>query len=142
MFYLILNFGEIRYIVTYSQWSIMRVLACGLMVSILLLAQSAHAGVSAQRSALYQSLLRQPNSLVLNQQYANLCITENDFEAAIPPLERLAILQPSNVLLRLRLGEMFKALGSDVMARKYFLEALNHPRASAEITSKARGYLQ
>jgi Flp pilus assembly protein TadD len=120
----------------------MRVLACSLIVTLALLTSSAHAAVSVQRQVLYQSLLRQPDSLTLNQQYANLCITENDFEAAIPALERLAILQPSNALLRLRLGEMFKALGSEVMAKKYFMEAANHPRASVEIRSKAQGYLQ
>ena len=120
----------------------MRGLVWCVMACLALMATSAQASVSAQRKALYQSLLTQPNSLALNQQYANLCITESDYEAAIPALERLAILQPSNALLRLRLGQMFKALGSDVMARKYFLEAATHPRASVEVKSKAQGYLQ
>lgn len=120
----------------------MRVLACSVMVCLALMATSAQASVSSERKALYQSLLMQPNSVALNQQYANLCITEGDYEAAIPALERLVVLQPNNALLRLRMGQMFKALGSDVMAKKYFLEAAQHPRATTEVKTKAQGYLQ
>ena len=116
-------------------------LACSVMV-ITLLAGSANAAISTQRAQLYSALLAQPNSLALNQQYANLCITENDYEAAIPPLERLVALQPNNALLRLRLGQMYQGLGTQPMAQKYFTEAYNHPYASAEIKSKAQGYMR
>lgn len=120
----------------------MRVLIGSMFLCLTLLATIAHASVSTQRQYLYTALMKQPNDLALNQKYANLCITEKDYEAAIPPLERLAILQPSNALLRLRLGEMFKLLGSDIMARKYFTEAAQHPNASSDIKFKAQGYLQ
>ncbi|MFZ4125802.1 MAG: hypothetical protein ACOYJ2_07020 [Rickettsiales bacterium] len=122
----------------------MRVMVCGALaiLALFMVAATAHASVSAERQTLYQSLLRQPNDLALNQRYANLCINENDYEAAIPALERLSILQPSNALLHLRLGQMFRALGSEVTAQKYFMETLNHPNASMEVKAKARGYLQ
>ncbi|MBN8543728.1 MAG: hypothetical protein J0M34_05630 [Alphaproteobacteria bacterium] len=122
----------------------MRLMVCGALaiLALFMIASTAHASVSAERKNLYQSLLRQPNDLGLNQQYANLCISENDYEAAIPALERLAMLQPSNALIRLRLGQMFRALGSEVMAQKYFTETMNHPHASMEVRAKAKGYLQ
>lgn len=120
----------------------MRVLVGSMMLSLTLLAANAHAAISTERQYLYKAIMAQPNNLTLNQQYANLCITENDFEAAIPALERLAILQPSNALLRLRLGEMFKALGSEMMAHKYFTEAATHPNANSDVKLKAQGYLQ
>lgn len=120
----------------------MRLILVSVLLCLTFVASDAHAAISAERRAAYQSLLQQPYNLQLNQQYANLCITEQDYEAAIPALERLVALQPSNALLRLRLGEMFRLLGSEAVARNYFHEALVHPYASAEIKSKAQGYLQ
>jgi|GEM_PF-7127624 len=120
----------------------MRSLACSMIVWLTLLAGTAHAAISPERAQLYRSLLTQPTSLALNQQYANLCITENDYEAAIPPLERLVALQPNNALLRLRLGQMYQGLGTQPMAQKYFIEAYNHPYATSEIKSKAQGYMR
>jgi Tfp pilus assembly protein PilF len=85
----------------------------------------------------YSMLLKDPTNRAVNQQYLELCLARQDYEAAIPPLERLLSQEPDNVGLILKLGEMYKRLGSEKVAQGYFATVLNHPQVTDELRAQA-----
>ncbi len=89
------------------------------------------------RDAAYQQLLANPSDIALTLKYAKLCAAAGDYEAAIPPLERLLISKPDSPKLRLEIGILYYLLGSFDTAKTYLKDAKKDPT----LTAKADDYL-
>ena len=90
----------------------------------------------------YQRHLKTPQDRALALQYSNIATQLKDYEAAIPPLEGILINEPDNAGIKIQIGILYRALGSKLMAKQYFIDAENSPGVSPEITTKAEGYLR
>lgn len=97
---------------------------------------------SADAEALYARILTDPGNRELNLRYSTLMAKQGNYEAAIPPLERLLVREPDNAWLQLQLGTLYQALDSKAMARTYLNSALQNPKASPEITARASNLLK
>jgi hypothetical protein len=90
----------------------------------------------------YNQLLRNPSDVNLTLKYADLAIKLNDYEAAIPPLERLVMLDPSLYRTKLKLGTFYQKLGSKIVARSYFEDVAHESAAPKDVVEQAKLYLQ
>lgn len=118
------------------------------MVSVvcLLLVSAAHAqpsGVlnSPEANALYAQLMETPTDRSLNLRYSAMMSKAGDYEAAIPPLERMLVSEPNNSWLKLQLGTLYNALNSPIMAAAYLNEVVSDPLAEPDHISKAQQLL-
>lgn len=98
---------------------------------------NAHAASAELRDA-YEAMMQDPSNVTLNERYITKAIAIKDYEAAIAPLERLAMQDPSNMDYVLRSGEMFKALGSDKVAASYFNKVIASPKSTPEQIARAK----
>jgi tetratricopeptide (TPR) repeat protein len=107
-------------------------------------AQSA-AAKQAQLDALYEELLVNPADIDKTLAYSRLAVDLGDYEAAIPPLERLLITSPDTPQLKLELGILYYLLGSYDVSREYLNDATQRRRDGslppAEVTAAANDYL-
>lgn len=93
---------------------------------------------SSEAETLYAQILTDPGNRDLNLRFSALMATKGDYEAAIPPLERILLREPENAWLQMQLGNLYKALGSKAMARTYLDSVLHNPKASPEVVGQAR----
>ena len=90
----------------------------------------------------YAQLLHNPSDVDLTLKYADMAVRLNDYEAAIPPLERLVMLDPTLYRTRLKLGTFYAKLVSKVVARNYFEEVAREASAPQEVVTQAKLNLQ
>lgn len=108
-------------------------------------AASAPVATSALKQELeqtYQKLLKNPANVALNLRYAEIAIQLKDYEAAIPPLERLLFYNPALDDVKLKLGILYYLLQSPDMARTYFNEVSASGTASQDLKVQANQYLK
>ena len=105
-------------------------------------ARAGDATLHQQFHATYQQLLANPSDIDTTLRYAQLAVALGDYEAAIPPLERLVMMNPRLHRTKLKLGTLYLNLGSKLMARSYFEEVANAPDAPADIVQVAKQHLQ
>lgn len=114
----------------------------GLLTALLLAASPAFAGAefleNPEAQSLYAKIMRSPGDRSLNMRYATLAARMGDYEAAIPPLERLLLSDPDDPWLQLQLGNLYKALGSKAMAQTYLKKVVQGAQASADTKAQAR----
>lgn len=112
----------------------------------LFLATQAHAANSAANQAkldaLYNQLLQDPTNIELTLEYAELAVEMGDYEAAIPPLERLLITTPGASKIQLELGILYYLLGSHDVAKTYLNDAKKGGKAPESIIKQADEYLR
>lgn len=112
----------------------------------LFLASSAGAASLADKEArldvLYNELLVNPGNVDKTIEYAELAVDIGDYEAAIPPLERLLITNPNAPKLKLELGILYYLLGSYDVAKNYLNDAKQGGKAPETIIRQADTYLQ
>lgn len=106
----------------------------------------AHAEVGAalgdpQANTLYQQLLAYPADQDKTLAYAKRASELGDYEAAIPPLERLLITNPKSARLRLELGILYYLLGSKEVSKTYLQEAKHGAAGNSDIIKQADSYL-
>ena len=118
-------------------FSIFAVLVIGVMSANLAHAASA----SPELRGAYEAMMRDPSNVTLNERYIKQALSLNDYEAAIAPLERLAMQDPSNMGYVLRIGEMFKALGSHKIAKGYFDKVIASSKSTPEQIARAKAAL-
>lgn len=94
-----------------------------------------------ERQAVYRALLKNPADLDLNFTYAALSARLGDYEGAITALERMLIFAPNLPRVKLELGVMYFRLGSYVVAKSYFLDALNADNVPATVAAQVKKYL-
>lgn len=105
--------------------------------------QSAYAEETLQQQfeAAFQRMYEKPSSVDLTLEYARLAIKVGDYEAAIPPLERLLMFNPELTRLKLKLGEMYYKLEAHDMAKLYFSEVVDLSNGQGELATKAEAFL-
>lgn len=117
------------------------VLMAGMFLTI-----EAHSASIAEREAkldqLYLELLQNPENTDKTLAYAALAAEIGDYEAAIPPLERLLMTTPGSNKLKLELGIMYYLLGSYDMAKSYFTEVTADANAKPRMVNQANEYLK
>lgn len=89
----------------------------------------------------FQRMIANPADVHTTLLYSDLAAELGDYEAAIPPLERLLLLNANQPALKLRIGHYYQKLGSHEMAKTYLQEAATSRTASAEVTQTARTLL-
>jgi len=102
----------------------------------------ADAALDAKWNAAYDAVLKNPGDTALNRQYLDLSIEREDYEAAIPPIERMLAKEPNNVGLIFKLGQMYQKLHSDKVAQGYFKQVATHPKASVEMRAAASALIK
>lgn len=116
-----------------------------LLIGLFLAAGSAFAETAsdkqAQLNAMYAELLNDPTDTDKTIAYAELATEMGDYEAAIPPLERLLITNPDVPKLKLELGILYYLLGSYDMAKTY-LQEVKQANTAPELIQQADEYLQ
>lgn len=97
--------------------------------------------VMKEFNATFEQMLKHPSDESIALRYSELAEELGDYEAAIPPLERLLILNPDRMDLKMKAGMMYYRLKSYEMAKAYMLDILNNPAASEEARKQAKKYL-
>lgn len=92
-------------------------------------------------NSVYAQLLRKPSDINLTLKYADLAVSLGDYEAAIPPLERLVMLDPTLYRTKLKLGTFYEKLGSKVVARSYYEDVAKDAAAPGDVKTQAKQYL-
>lgn len=99
------------------------------------------AQVEAEFLQAFERMYRQPGSVALTLDYAKLAIEKGDFEAALSPLERLLMLNPSLPEVRLELGVMYFKLNSKLVAKEHLRLVAEDLSASEEVQKRAKDFL-
>jgi tetratricopeptide (TPR) repeat protein len=89
----------------------------------------------------FQAMLKNPADVDITMQYAKIAVSLGNFEAAIPPLERILIFNPNLPKIKLELGVLYYKLDSMKMAKSYFKDAAASAEASDEVKASANEYL-
>jgi len=123
------------------------VIAC----AVALLSIASAAGLKAQPrdraviqqefDATFYQMLKNPSDESIALRYSALAEALGDYEAAIPPLERLLILNPERMDLKLRAGKMYYRLKSYDMAKAYMKEIMQSDQATIEQKKQAKEHL-
>src|SRR5437763_2323158 len=87
-------------------------------------APAERASLEAQKQALFEQMLRNPNDLDATFAYADVAAKLGDNEAAIGALERMLLFNPNLPRVQLELGALYFRLGSFDAAQGYFEKAL------------------
>ena len=90
----------------------------------------------------FQQMLKDPADVDITMRYAKLAVGLGNYEAAIPPLERILIFNPNLPKIKLELGVLYYRLDSMKMAATYFNDVASSKDASREMKASAREYLQ
>lgn len=134
------------YIATLSKERITLAVTSFLLIIALFFAAAAQANTYSDKKqqfdALYQQMLSNPADTDLTLKYAELAVDIGDYEAAIPPLERLLIGNPKSAKLQLELGILYYLLGSYDTAKTYLQEAKTGESAQPAIKQQADDYLR
>lgn len=89
----------------------------------------------------FWDMLADPANTQKTIRYAELAVKLGDYEAAIPPLERLLMLNPKLPKVRLEVGVLYYLLNSKEVAKGYLSDVKNDPSASPELVKRAETYL-
>ena len=95
-----------------------------------------------QFDKVFYAMLDNPSDIDVTMQYANLAVEMKDYEAAIPPLERMLLFNPDMPSVKYRLGVLYYNLDANEMAKGYFLDASDDKNASEEIVKNSLNYIQ
>jgi len=89
----------------------------------------------------FQLMFADPSDVNTTMHYAELAVELKDYEAAIPPLERLLMYNPDLTQVRLQVGILYYLLNSHAVAKKYLHEVAEDAHATPELVSRANQYL-
>lgn len=90
----------------------------------------------------FQEMMKDPSNVDVTLRYAKAAVDLGNYEAAIPPLERILIFNPNLPKIKLELGVLYYKLDSTKMAKSYFEDAAKSQNASEEIKALASEYLE
>jgi tetratricopeptide (TPR) repeat protein len=79
--------------------------------------------LEAQKNALFQQMLHNPDNLDVAFAYADVSARLGDYEAAVSALERMLLYNPNLPRVQLELGGLYFRMGSYDLARAYFEKA-------------------
>lgn len=116
---------------------------CTLIVFSLWSAQGTFAAetpTQAEFDAAFSTMMENPGDLKATLHYANVASAMENYEAAIPALERVLFFNPELADIKLELGVMYYKLGSNDVARDYLNGAMAEG-APQDVVAKASSYL-
>lgn len=122
-------------------------LCVSLCISLLLLfsvadvAQAAESGKDRLNSA-FNAMLDDPADIQRTMNYAKIAIELKDYEAAIPPLERILFFNPDLAEIKLQLAIMYFHLKAYEVAEHYLLEVKQASKSTPELITGADEYIQ
>jgi tetratricopeptide (TPR) repeat protein len=90
----------------------------------------------------FEAMLQDPSNIDVTMRYANLAIKLEDYEAAIPALERILLFNPDLPKVKQQLGVLYYKLDSFEMAKSYLEDAVKSDNAPDEVVETANKYLQ
>lgn len=91
--------------------------------------------------ATFEQMLVNPADLETTMHYADLAIKLQDYEAAIPALERVLMFNPDLAETKLELGILYYNLKSYDMAKAYLSDTKETKNVSPEVVAQANDYL-
>lgn len=89
----------------------------------------------------FDRMYKQPGNVALTLDYAKLAVEMEDYEAALSPLERLLMLNPSLPEVRLELGVMYFKLNSKLVAKEHLRLVAEDLSASEDVQKRAQAFL-
>jgi tetratricopeptide (TPR) repeat protein len=99
------------------------------------------AATQKEFNAAFNKMLDDPANIDLTIKYANIAIALEDYEAAIPPLERLLLFNPDLHKIKQELGVLYYRLGSLDMAKSYLQSAKEGNNVPKDVIELADQYL-
>ena len=87
------------------------------------LSGSEQSRLEAQKSALFQQMLRNPADLDATFAYADVSARLGDYEAAVSALDRMLLFNPNLPRVQLEIGALYFRMGSYDLARDYFTQS-------------------
>ncbi len=117
------------------------VLAVGLAVADVNAYATDRATLQKEFEMTFDQMLEDPTDIALTKKYAKLAVELGDYEAAIPPLERLLMFNPDLVEVRLEVGVLYFLLNSHAISKEYLMEVKNHKDVTPELDRRADQYL-
>jgi hypothetical protein len=98
------------------------------------------ASLQAQKDALFQQMLSEPDNLDVTFAYADVSARLGDYEAAVSALERMLLFNPDLPRVQLELGALYYRMGSYDLARSYFERAAT-ANPPTEVRARVDQYL-
>ena len=89
----------------------------------------------------FNKMLEDPSNIDVTMEYANIAIQMEDYESAIPALERILLFNPELPRIKQELGVLYYKLNSFEMAKSYLKDAISTEGAPKEVVDKANKYL-
>ena len=89
----------------------------------------------------FEASYAQPDNIDAALAYAKAAAKIQDYEAAIPPLERILMFNPGLSDIRLEVGILYYLLESEDVARKHLVQVSKDPHLSAESKDRVTRYL-
>ncbi|PIR39647.1 MAG: hypothetical protein COV35_03850 [Alphaproteobacteria bacterium CG11_big_fil_rev_8_21_14_0_20_39_49] len=90
----------------------------------------------------FNKLLDDPSNIDITMEYANIAIQMEDYESAIPALERILFFNPELPRIKQELGVLYYKLNSYEMAKSYLNDALSSRNVPQEVVDNANKYLE
>jgi tetratricopeptide (TPR) repeat protein len=100
-----------------------------------------NSAIKAEFDQTFNKMLDNPADVDLTMHYANLAIQLENYEAAIPPLERILLFNPNLPRVKQELGVLYYKLNSFEMAKSYLLDAKKSKDVPADVVARADEYL-
>jgi hypothetical protein len=91
--------------------------------------------------AAFQEMLRKPADLDVLFKFATIATKTGDYEGAISALERMLLVNPDLLRVRLELAVLYFRLGSFEVSRTYLETVLATPGVAPEMRARAEQYL-
>ncbi len=98
-------------------------------------------GVKKEFDATFLKMLDDPANIDLTMHYANLAVQLEDYESAIPPLERILMFNPDLPRVKQELGVLYYRLNSFDMAKSYLEDAKKGKNVPKDVIDKANSFL-
>jgi len=89
----------------------------------------------------FNKMLDDPSNIDVTMEYANIAVKLEDYESAIPALERILLFNPDLPRIKQELGVLYFKLDSYEMAKSYLKDAVSSKNAPKEVIEKANKYL-
>lgn len=89
----------------------------------------------------FDKMLDDPSNIDITMEYANIAVKLEDYESAIPALERILLFNPELPRIKQELGVLYFKLDSHEMAKSYLKDAIASKNVPQEVIDKANKYL-
>ncbi len=123
------------------------IIFCLLAISIVLQVNGTSASeldksqIKKQFDVTFYKMLKDPSDVDMTMKYADLAIQLEDYEAAIPALERVLMFNPNLPSIKAELGVLYYRLESFVMAKSYFEDSVRGDDVPEDVRATANEYL-